>query len=113
MASNPDRTADKFSPRGVPCLFLGYPQHQKGYKLYNLLTKTKFVSRDVQFYEEIFPYSQPYMLKLLNPVPSPYPQTTHWYDDYVTPNVVTQDASVVESVNETTVTPPKSDMQRN
>lgn len=49
MASNPDRTADKSSPRGVPCLFLGYPQHQKGYKFQTLLTKTKFVSRDVQF----------------------------------------------------------------
>ncbi|GKF52402.1 retrovirus-related pol polyprotein from transposon TNT 1-94, partial [Tanacetum coccineum] len=28
MASNPSRVADKFEARGVPCLFLGYPQHQ-------------------------------------------------------------------------------------
>ena len=37
MASNPSRNHDKFDPRGVPCLFLGYPSHQ-GYKLMNLLT---------------------------------------------------------------------------
>jgi hypothetical protein len=54
VASNPTRVADKFESRGVPCLFLGYPQHQKGYKLYNLLTHTRFVSRDVVFYEHIF-----------------------------------------------------------
>ncbi|GJT76411.1 retrovirus-related pol polyprotein from transposon TNT 1-94 [Tanacetum coccineum] len=98
MASNPDRTADKFSPRGVPCLFLGYPRHQKGYKLYNLLTKTKFVSRDVQFHEDFFLYSQHHMLKLLNPLPSPSPQSTHWYNDYVTTtalNVATQVQPIV------------------
>ncbi|GKE16757.1 cysteine-rich receptor-like protein kinase 8, partial [Tanacetum coccineum] len=112
MASNPDRTADKFSPRGVPCLFLGYPQHQKGYKLCNILTKTKFVSRDVQFYEEIFPYSKPDMLKLLNPLPSPCSHPTHWYDDYVTttaPNAETQAAPNVkhatESITSATSTP--------
>ncbi|GJZ90922.1 cysteine-rich receptor-like protein kinase 8 [Tanacetum coccineum] len=105
MASNPDRQADKFSPRGAPCLFFGYPQHQKGYKLYNLFNNTKFVSRDVQFYEEIFPYSQPHMLRLLNPLPSQCAQNTHWYDDYVTtiaPNVTTQvHLKIKESANET------------
>lgn len=25
FASNPENTADKFKPRGVPCVFLGYP----------------------------------------------------------------------------------------
>ena len=56
MASNPSRTHNKFfEPGGVPCLFLGYPLHQKGYKLMNLLTKKFFVLRDVQFYEHIFP----------------------------------------------------------
>lgn len=59
IASNPTRTHDKFLPRGVPCVFLGYPQHNKGYKLYNLLNKTTFVSRDVKFYESIFPYASP------------------------------------------------------
>ncbi|GJW30731.1 cysteine-rich receptor-like protein kinase 8, partial [Tanacetum coccineum] len=58
VASNPSRVIDKMAPRGVPCLFLGYPPHQKGYTLINLLTHTRFVSRDVTFYERIFPYSK-------------------------------------------------------
>src|SRR5688572_20772451 len=32
--------------------------HQKGYKLYNLITKTVFVSRDVVFHERFFPFQQ-------------------------------------------------------
>nr|GEU57310.1 retrovirus-related Pol polyprotein from transposon TNT 1-94 [Tanacetum cinerariifolium] len=42
VATNPSRVIDKFSPRGVPCVFIGYPTHQKGYKLYNLLTHASF-----------------------------------------------------------------------
>jgi len=57
-ASNPSRNHDKFDPKGVPCLFLGCPSPQKGYKLMNLLTNEFFVSRDVRFYENIFPYKQ-------------------------------------------------------
>lgn len=49
MASNPSRIAYKFSPRGILCLFLGYPLLQNGYKLYNLYTHSVFVSRDAIF----------------------------------------------------------------
>nr|GEV18442.1 retrovirus-related Pol polyprotein from transposon TNT 1-94 [Tanacetum cinerariifolium] len=45
VASYPNRTPDKMALRGVPCLFLGYPPHQKGYTIFNLLTHTRFVSR--------------------------------------------------------------------
>ncbi|GJW78498.1 retrovirus-related pol polyprotein from transposon TNT 1-94 [Tanacetum coccineum] len=51
LVSNPSRTSDKFDPRGVPCVFLGCPSHQKGYKFYNLLTHSSFMSRDVVFHE--------------------------------------------------------------
>lgn len=47
---------DKFAPRVVKCALLGYGTHQKGYKLYNLITKSVFISRDVVFYEDIFPF---------------------------------------------------------
>ncbi|CAO2825263.1 unnamed protein product [Amaranthus hypochondriacus] len=57
LACNPDRNVDKLSARGVPCVFLGYPSTQKGYRLLNLFTKEVFVSRDVQWYENIFPYT--------------------------------------------------------
>ena len=45
---------NKFSPRAVPAIFVGYPRGYKGYKLYSLDTKKFFVSRDVVFYESIF-----------------------------------------------------------
>ncbi|PWA57052.1 hypothetical protein CTI12_AA412910 [Artemisia annua] len=82
MASNPSRIADKFDSRGVPCLFLGYPQHQKGYKLLNLLNHSRFVSRDVVFYEHIFPYSKTSMLQVLQPMPAPITSPL-WFEDFV------------------------------
>nr|GEX69549.1 cysteamine dioxygenase [Tanacetum cinerariifolium] len=42
VATNPSRVIDKFSLRGVPCVFIGYHAHQKGYKLYNLQTHASF-----------------------------------------------------------------------
>jgi len=68
-ASNPSRTHDKFEPRGVPCLFLGYSLRQKGYKLMNLLRKQCFVSRDLQFYEHIFPYHKDSYQQYLRSIP--------------------------------------------
>ncbi|GKB75452.1 retrovirus-related pol polyprotein from transposon TNT 1-94 [Tanacetum coccineum] len=82
VASNPSRITDKFDSRGVPCLFLGYPQHQKGYKLMNLLTHTRFVSRDVVFYEHIFPCSKASMSQILQPIPAPV-SSPIWYEEFV------------------------------
>ncbi|KAL2929715.1 Retrovirus-related Pol polyprotein from transposon TNT 1-94 [Bienertia sinuspersici] len=56
MAHNPMQNHDKFNERGVPCVFIGYPQDKKGYKVLNLLNNMVFVSRDVRFYEGIYPY---------------------------------------------------------
>ena len=56
VAYNPDKSGDKLNIRGVPCIFLGYPTTQKGYRVYNLLNNTTFVTRHTKFYEHLFPY---------------------------------------------------------
>ena len=38
---------------------MGYPFGKKGWKLYDLDTKEFFVSRDVKFFEEVFPFINP------------------------------------------------------
>ncbi|XP_074288033.1 uncharacterized protein LOC141613192 [Silene latifolia] len=56
MVHNPSRKKDKFQARGIPCVFLGYPLSQKGYRVYGIVKKTVFVSRDVRFLEDVFSY---------------------------------------------------------
>lgn len=44
-------SSDKFGARSRKCVFLGYTQGQKGFKLYDLEFKHIFTTRDVFFYE--------------------------------------------------------------
>ncbi|XP_074305528.1 uncharacterized protein LOC141640744 [Silene latifolia] len=53
---NKDKPKDKFNERGKRCIFLGYPHSKKGWKVYDLKKKQLFESRDVIFYEHVFPF---------------------------------------------------------
>lgn len=55
-ASPHKKPSDKFAPRGIRCVMLGYPYCQKGYKVMDLETRKIFVSRDVVFKEKIFSF---------------------------------------------------------
>jgi hypothetical protein len=46
----------KFDERAKPGIFVGYPFNQKGYRIYDMHTRKIYVSRDVQFFETMFPY---------------------------------------------------------
>ncbi|XP_019229795.1 PREDICTED: uncharacterized protein LOC109210784 [Nicotiana attenuata] len=47
---------DKFGPRAIRSVFLGYAPTQKGYKLYNIQQRSMFVSRDIVFHEDVYPF---------------------------------------------------------
>lgn len=82
FASNPIKDKDKFMSRGVPCLFLSYPNYKKGYKVLDLTINQTFVSRDVKFVENVFPYNKHNTTQYLNPLPTFMPNpNTHTYTD--------------------------------
>ncbi|XP_074351615.1 uncharacterized protein LOC141690739 [Apium graveolens] len=67
MDSPPGVSTDKFKPRVVACVFVGYRAAKKGFKLLTLDYMTSFVSRDVQFHEHISPLLD--SSALIQPVP--------------------------------------------
>ncbi|KAK1411971.1 hypothetical protein QVD17_32863 [Tagetes erecta] len=48
----------KFEKRAIKCVLLGYSVFKKGYKLWDMDSKTVLFSRDVCFYEHVFPFKQ-------------------------------------------------------
>ncbi|KAL1222421.1 Retrovirus-related Pol polyprotein from transposon TNT 1-94 [Cardamine amara subsp. amara] len=56
FAHNQKRDGDKFCSRSRQCVFLGYPFDKKGWTLYDLDKDELFVSRDIVFVENTFPF---------------------------------------------------------
>ncbi|XP_070004583.1 uncharacterized protein [Nicotiana sylvestris] len=49
---------DKFSPRARKSVLIGYSETQKGYRLFDLDARKVFISRDVSFREQVFPFKE-------------------------------------------------------
>lgn len=52
MVKIPDEQRKKLEKKSVECVFVGYAENTRGYRLYNLNTKKIIISRDVIFFEE-------------------------------------------------------------
>ncbi|KAH9310278.1 hypothetical protein KI387_044223 [Taxus chinensis] len=48
----PNERRKKLDDKGERCIFVGYSEQSKAYKLYNPITKNSIIRRDVQFIEE-------------------------------------------------------------
>ncbi|XP_010530489.1 PREDICTED: uncharacterized protein LOC104807073 [Tarenaya hassleriana] len=55
-AHNKDHKGDKFASRSIRSVFVGYPSGKRGWRLYDLEQRRFFVSRDVRFCEDQFPF---------------------------------------------------------
>ena len=72
-------TWHKFSPRAIATVFIGYPHGYKGYKLLDLTTLETFISRDVKFFEHMFPFKDK----------DSTTRSTNPLSPHITPNLIT------------------------
>jgi hypothetical protein len=69
----------KFSLRSKPCVFLEYNTSHKDYKCYHPETSRIFISRDVIFHEDVFPFS--------NTTPAPVPPSSNLVSISLPPSI--------------------------
>ncbi|KAL0293501.1 UNVERIFIED_CONTAM: Copia protein [Sesamum radiatum] len=87
----------KFGTRGIKCVFLSYAQGHKGYKLYDLNKHTIKISRNVTFYEDIFPYAG----QQQHPITCPIPVAAEDQDECLskTPTIIESDSETLGDPN--------------
>lgn len=73
--------SDKFQERGRKGIFVGYPHGQKGWRIYDIESNDFFVSRDVIFQEDCFPYAAKKNIITESSSPHVIPPPTLAYDD--------------------------------
>lgn len=101
FASTHPLKPSKFDARSTKCVFLGYPHGKKGYKVYDLEEEKAFVSRDVVFFEDSFPFQFSSPSNPTNRDAIFSPQTTPLsFDDKI--SSPTQDSIPTNPPNDTT-----------
>ena len=68
-------------------MFLGYPQGIKGYKVLDLTSNSVHISRNIIFYEHIFPYA-------LSTQPS-----TSYLDDFIFPHCISNSSHSIDTID--------------
>ena len=54
----PARVRNKFEPRAIKCVLIGYGRNQKGYRCYDPLTRKIYTTMDCEFVEHEYYYHQ-------------------------------------------------------
>ncbi|CAI7871104.1 unnamed protein product [Closterium sp. NIES-53] len=65
-----DRSADKLSPRAIPCVFLGFFPNAPGWQIYHPTSRPVFPSQDVTF-DELVPFYRLFPYRSAHPPPPP------------------------------------------
>ncbi|KAG7593481.1 Reverse transcriptase RNA-dependent DNA polymerase [Arabidopsis thaliana x Arabidopsis arenosa] len=89
-------TENKFDPKSLLCVFLGYTEKYKGYRCLHPPTGRVYISRHVLFDETRFPYSETYRY-LLSPGKTPLLQA--WYSGNKEPASTTAPEDSVEELS--------------
>ncbi|XP_049343919.1 uncharacterized protein LOC125808244 [Solanum verrucosum] len=92
---------DRMMPRSKSAVHMGYSKTQKGYVLFDLTAKTFFVSRDVIFREDLFPFSQIKMPESHSLFQNPLPDSAVLFDTsttqfFQTPSSINDELSCLE-----------------